>query len=313
MRVLFVGASGVIGRSAVRRLVSAGHEVFGTTRSHSKAFTLEALGAESVVLDLLDVDQVERVVQGCRPQVVVNMVTDLGTPPNFRTLDRSFRTTNHLRTVGTEHLVAASQRAMVERYIGQSFAGWFAQPGTEALTTEHAEFLTAPPRAARHTLGALRSLEASVIGAEGVVGTVLRFGPLYGPGTSMASGGAVLRDVQRGRIPVVGGGDGTWSFTHVDDAGAAVAFAVGHPDLHGVFNVVDDDPAPVSTWLPELASILGAPEPKSIPTWMARPVVGTFGVHVMTAVRGADNTALRGRGFVPDHATWREGFKGSVG
>jgi nucleoside-diphosphate-sugar epimerase len=312
MRVLVAGATGVIGRAAVARLRAAGHEVVGTTRTPEKASALADLGVEPIVLDLLDAARVSEAVGRSRAEVVVNMVTDLSTPPSFRTLDASFASTNRLRREGTEHLVAACEAHGVERYVGQGFAGWFAQPGTGWLTDEQAAFLTRPPRAARRTTEALRHLERRVTGSTAVRGVVLRFGPLYGPHTSMGAGGSVVEDVRRGRIPIVGSGAGTWSFTHVDDAGAAVAFAVERAELTGVFNVVDDDPAPVSVWLPELATALEAPAPRAVPAWLARPVVGGFGIHVMTVVRGADNAALRRLGFVPAVPSWRDGFRAGL-
>ena len=308
MRVLLVGASGVIGRSAVRHLVSQGHQVFGTTRTASKASCLHDLGAEPVVLSILEATDVRLELRRIEPDVVVNMVTDLSHPPSFRTLDRSFTSTNALRTTGTDILLEASRRAGVRRYVGQGFAGWFLPPGPGRSAAEDLGFWETPPRAARQTRSALRHLEERVVGMEGMSGTVLRFGPLYGPGTSMGPGGAVLADVSKGRIPIVGGGTGTWSFTHVEDAARAVAAVVCDDAMAGVFHVVDDDPAPVSEWLPFLAETLGAPKPRSVPAWLARPAVGAFGVHVMTTARGADNAAIRARGFQPAYASWRTGF-----
>jgi nucleoside-diphosphate-sugar epimerase len=314
MRVFVAGASGVIGRSAVHQLVRSGHEVIGTTRSPAKTSLIKELGAEPVVLRLLDADGVKRELERTRPEVVVNMVTDLSTPPNFRTLDKSFTSTNQLRTIGTDLLLAASLRAGVARYVGQSFAGWFAQPGPAPLCTDDdAGFLASPPPAARKTTFALRHLERAVTTATGLSGAVLRFGPLYGPGTSMGAGGAILNDVRRGRVPIVGGGDGVWSFTHVEDAGSAVLLAAEREDLRGVFNAVDDEPAPVSMWLPHLAATLGAPAPKRLPRWLARPVVGDFGLHVMTTARGADNGAFREFGYELTHPSWQEGFRDALG
>lgn len=308
MRVLVAGATGVIGRAAVVRLREAGHTVIATTRTPNKADALETDGIEPVVLDILNAEQSFQVVAQRRPEVVVNMVTDLSTPPNFRTLDTSFASTNRLRREGTDHLLAACLAGGVRHYVGQGFAGWFVEPGAARLTDEKAPFLAQPPRAARRTAEALQHLERRVTGSGSVRGVVLRFGPLYGPGTSMGPGGPVLEDVRRRRIPVIGGGGGTWSFTHVEDAGAAVAFAVNN-NLAGVFNVVDNEPAPVAVWLPELAQLLGAPAPRSMPAWLARPLVGGFGVHVMTEARAADNAAVRSRGLVPIYPSWRDGFR----
>jgi nucleoside-diphosphate-sugar epimerase len=314
MRVFLAGASGVIGRSAVRHLVSHGHQVFGTTRTPSKATHLEQLGADPVVVSLLDADDVARELQRTRPDVVVNMVTDLSTPPSFRTLDKSFKSTNALRTRGTEILLETGRRAGASRYVGQSFAGWFLSPEPGArLADEAVGFWTSPPQSARLTASALRHLEDRVVEAVGMSGTVLRFGPLYGPGTSMGAGGAVLADVSRGRIPIVGGGTGTWSFTHVEDAGRAVAAVVDHEGMTGVFHVVDDDPAPVSEWLPYLAEALDAPVPGTMPAWLARPAVGAFGVHVMTTARGVANAAIRTCGFQPTFPSWRRGFLEGLG
>lgn len=313
MRVFLAGASGVIGRTAAAGLRAAGHEVVGTTRTADKVAALESQGVEPVVLDLLDAARVSRAVAHGRPDVVVNMVTDLNRPQSFRTLDASLASTNRLRREGTDSLLAACEEHGVRRYVGQGFAGWFTQPGAGGLTDEQSGFLTSPPRAARQTVAALRHLERRVAGAPAVRGVVLRFGPLYGPGTSLGVAGPMLESVRRGRVPIVGGGRGTWSFTHIEDAGAAVAFAVEHDELAGVFNVVDDDPAPVSVWLPELAKILGVPAPRSVPAWFARAIVGDFGIHVMTAAQGAANTAVKSHGFVLARSSWREGFRLALG
>jgi nucleoside-diphosphate-sugar epimerase len=311
MRIFFAGATGVIGRDAIPRLVVAGHEVIGTSRTWIGEPLLRRLGAQPVVLDLTAAADVVRVVREVSPDVVVNMTTDLRRPLSFRRLDRTLAGTNRLRTMGTDALLAAAAEAGAKRYVAQSFAGWFSEPG--AAPDAPAPLLATAPRAAGDTVAALRHLESAVGAWDGGSALTLRFGPLYGPGTSMGAGGNVVRDVIRRRVPVVGNGAGTWSFCHVEDAGRAVALAVDSTAT-GVVEVVDDDPATVAAWLPELAQAVGAPSPRRMPVWLARPAIGELGVHLMTAAPAASNAlARRLLEFRPRYGSWREGFRFGLG
>ena len=252
MKVFVAGASGVIGRRLVPLLVRAGHSVVAMTRSAAKADAIRTAGAVPAVADALDQAAVMAVVLSAEPEVVVHQLTAIPPRFNMRRFDREFALTNRLRTEGTDHLLAAARAVGARRFVAQSFAGWpYARVGGPVKTEE--DPLDLHPAAAFHrALEAIRHLEATVLKTVGLEGLVLRYGAFYGPGTSLGAGGSILDDVRRRRLPIVGRGTGVWSFIHIDDAAAATVAAIerGAP---GVYNVVDDDPAPVSEWLPVLA------------------------------------------------------------
>jgi nucleoside-diphosphate-sugar epimerase len=309
MKVFVAGATGALGRQLVPRLVRAGHEVVGTTRSASKLDGLRELGATGVVADLLDPDQVARAVAEAEPEVIVHQLTALNRPFDVRHFDRTFEETNRLRTEATDHLLAAGHAVGVKRFIAQSFAGWpFARTGGR-VKTEDDPLDPAPPAAMRGTLDAIRHLEDAVTGADWTEGIVLRYGGFYGPGTSLSrEGGEQIRQIRERKFPVVGSGAGVWSFIHIEDAAEATVAAVtrGAP---GIYNIVDDDPAPVAQWLPAAARAVGAPPPRHVPRWFGRIVAGEAATVMMTEVRGASNEkAKRELGWQPRHASWREGF-----
>ncbi|MFL6103416.1 MAG: NAD-dependent epimerase/dehydratase family protein [Actinomycetes bacterium] len=309
MRIFVAGATGVLGRRLVPLLVEGGHQVTAMTRTPGKAAGLRATGAEPVVADALDRDAVLRAVVAARPEVVVHQLTALAGAISFRRFDRAFALTNRLRTEGTDHLLEAARAAGTRRFVAQSFAGWpFARVGGP-VKTEGDPLDPDPPAELRRTLDAIRHLESAVLGTEGIEGVVLRYGGFYGPGTSAGAGGSMLEDLRRRRFPVVGAGTGVWSFIHIDDAAAATVAAIegGTP---GIYNVVDDDPAPTSEWLPALASQLGAPEPRRLPGWLVRLAGGPQTYSLMTRQRGASNAkAVRDLGWRPSHS-WKEGFAG---
>jgi nucleoside-diphosphate-sugar epimerase len=313
MRIFVAGATGALGRRLVPQLVAGGHQVTGMTRSPGKAGWLRAAGAEPVAADALDRDDVLRVVAAARPEVVVHQLTDLAAMTNFRKLDAGFAATNRLRTEGTDHLLAAARAAGARRLVAQSFAGWpFARVGGP-VKTEDDPLDPDPPAELRRTLDAIRHLEAAVAQAEWIEGLVLRYGGFYGPGTSAGEGGYVLEDLRRRRFPIVGAGTGVWSFVHIDDAAAATVAAVerGAP---GIYQIVDDDPAPVAEWLPVLAEAAGARPPRRVPVWAARLLAGEHGVVLMTEVRGASNAkAKRELGWRPAWPSWRQGFRTGLG
>jgi nucleoside-diphosphate-sugar epimerase len=219
--------------------------------------------------------------------------------------------TNRLRTEGTDHLLAAGRAVGVERFVAQSYTSWpYARTGG-AVKTEDDPLDPAPAREMRESLAAIRHLEAAVIGAEWTEGIVLRYGGFYGPGTSMAPGGEQFELVRKRRIPVVGDGGGIWSFVHVADAAEATVAAVER-GRRGIYNVVDDEPAPVAVWLPALAQAIGAPKPWRVPRWVGRLLAGEAGAVMMTETRGATNAkAKRELGWQPRHASWRAGFASS--
>ena len=308
MRVFVAGATGAIGKQLVPRLVEAGHEVHGMTRSESKRAMLEELGAVPVVADALDPDQVAEAVGTARPDVIVHQLTAIGAV-DTRHLDRDFAPTNRLRTEGTDHLLSAGQAVGVRRFVAQSaIYGFYARTGG-AVKSEKDPLDPSPPREAREALAAVQHLEEAVLGARWTEGIVLRYGAFYGPGTSLAPGGEQFELVRRRKFPMVGDGAGVWSFIHIADAAEATAAAVDH-GKHGIYNIVDDDPAPVAEWLPALAQTLGAKKPMRVPRFVGRLFAGEVGAVFMTEIRGASNAkAKRQLGWRPAHPSWREGFK----
>jgi nucleoside-diphosphate-sugar epimerase len=309
MRVCVAGATGVIGRRLVPRLLADGHEVIGMIRSPEREGALRALGAEPVVADALDADAVRAAMHSARPDAVIHQLTSLPRRVDPRKIERDFVLNDRLRSEGTRHLVEAAQAAGATRILAQSIAFAYA-PGPPG--TVHSEgdplFLDAPKAFAR-SAKALDDLERAVLGAGG---HVLRYGYFYGPGSSIARDGTVAEDLARRRLPVVGGGHGVWSFVHIDDAAAATVAALGK-GASGAYNIVDDDPAPVSEWLPALAQALGAPRPLRVPTWMARPLAGSYGVMTLTRAQGASNALAKHElGWRPVHTSWREGFRSGL-
>jgi nucleoside-diphosphate-sugar epimerase len=308
MRVFVAGATGAIGKQLVPRLVEAGHEVHGMMRSESKQAMLHKLGAVPVVADALDPDQVAEAVGRARPDVIVHQLTAIGAV-DMRRFDRDFAPTNRLRTEGTDHLLSAGQAVGVRRFVAQGVGGYgaYVRAGGPVKSEEDALDPT-PAREMRETLAAIRHLEQAVLGARWTEGIVLRYGVFYGPGTSMAPGEEQFELVRRRKFPLVGDGGGVWSFIHVADAAEATVAAVEHGS-RGVYNVVDDDPAPVAEWLPALAQDLGAKKPMRVPRFIGRLFAGEAGVMMMTDVRGASNAkAKRELGWRPAHPSWRQGF-----
>jgi nucleoside-diphosphate-sugar epimerase len=304
MRVLVAGATGVIGRALVPLLVAAGHDAVGLSRSRDRAAALELTGARLVQADALDPDSVRRAVGGTAPDAVVNLLTAIPAVINPRRMARDFAMTNRLRTEGTRNLLAAADAAGVKRIISEGLA-YVYEPDDGGPADEDQPFWAPPPRAFAPVLAAVRELETQTTERGGLV---LRIGHLYGSGTIYAPDGSFVRQVLAGKMPLVGAASATFSFTHTYDAGTAIVAALDR-NVPGVLNVVGDDPAPVSQWLPELARILGAPPPRSVPAALARLAVGSFGVAWMTQLRGADNGRARtALGWYPRHASWRDGF-----
>lgn len=313
MKIFVAGATGAIGRRLIPVLVQAGHSVVGMTRSQSKTSALRAEGAEAVVVDALDAGAVMAAVRQAAPEVVVHELTAIPPLLDFRKIEQQFALTNRLRTEGTDYLLAAALAAGVRRFLAQSYAGWpFARTGGPAKTEED-PLDTNPPAAMRQILAAIRHVETTVTGASEIEGIVLRYGGFYGPGNAIGDGSALLDQIRRRLIPVVGGGTGIWSFIHIDDAARATLAAIERGQ-RGIYNIVDDDPAPVSAWLPALASALGAKPPRRVPAWVARFLIGEQGVMFMTEVRGASNAkAKRELGWQPLWPSWRQGFAQALG
>ena len=306
MRVFVAGATGAIGRQLVPRLVAAGHEVTGMTRSESKQAVLAELGAVPVVADALDADQVAHAVAQARPDVIVHQLTAIGAI-DTRHMERDFAPTNRLRTDGTDHLLSAGQAVGVRRFVAQSHIAAYGRVGGP-VKSEDDPYDRAPARQTEANLAAIRHLEAAALGAQWTEGIALRYGWFYGPGTSMAPGEEQFELIRRRKFPVVGDGGGVWSFIHTADAADATTAAIEH-GRRGVYNVVDDDPAPVAEWLPVLTQTLGAKKPMRVPRFIGRLFAAEYGVVVMTEIRGASNAkAKRELAWRPAHSSWRQGF-----
>lgn len=310
MKILVAGASGAIGRRLIPLLVKAGHTVTGTTRTEEKAERLARLGALPVLLDALDRSAVDRVVHEASPEVVIEELTSIPHSPNLRRLDSEFAMTNRLRAQGTDILLEAARSAGCRRFVAQSFAGWtYARTGGWVKSEEDPLMDRIEP-AMRQTLAAIRHLEAAVLGQTGMEAFVLRYGWFYGPGTAIGRGGSMLWHVERRRLPRIGNGAGYWSFIHIDDAAAATVAAAEAPAQPGIYNITDDEPAPMSEWLPYLAECLGAMPPRRIPGWLGRLALGAHGAAIMNQSRGASNSKAKEQlGWQLRWPTWREGFR----
>ena len=303
LRIFLAGATGALGRRLVPQLIERGHHVTGTTRSN--ADLLRALGAEPVQVDPLDAAAVRAAVVAAEPDVVVHQLTALSDIGMVRNFDKAFVMTNRLRTEGTDHLIAAARAAGARRLVWQSYAGWpYAREGG-LIKSEDDQLDPEPPADVRETLAAIRHLEAAVTGAEGMEGIVLRYGGFYGPGTSIDAGGQHVELMRKRRFPVGGDGAGIWSLVHIDDAAAATVAAIegGAP---GIYNVVDDAPAPTSELLPALAAAVGAPPPRRVPGWLVRLLAGPQALSMMTRARGASNAKARHELCWTPRFTWRD-------
>lgn len=308
MRIFVAGATGAVGQYLVPALVAAGHSVVGTTRSAAKADVVRRLGAEPAIADGLDAGSMDAAVSAAKPDVVVHQMTDLAAATDLRHFDRAFARTNELRTHGTDILLAAAREAGAKRFIAQSFCGWTFSRTGGTVKTETDELDPHPPQELRRTLEAIRYLERSVTASTMPEGIVLRYGFFYGPDTGTLSP-AMIDQLRHRRVPVIGGGAGTWSFIHTEDAAAATLAAIERGRAGNVYNIVDDHPAQVKDWLPALAELIGAKPPLHIPAWLGRLLAGEHMVAMMTEVRGASNAkARRELGWQPAKPSWREGF-----
>jgi nucleoside-diphosphate-sugar epimerase len=306
MRIFVAGATGAVGRRLVPRLVRAGHSVAGLTHTPSKAGFVRELGAEPVVADALDERSIRVAVVAAHPDVIVHELTDLKGASDLRKFDAAFANSNRLRTAGTDHLLAAARDCGVKRIVAQSFCGWpYARTGGQ-VKSEDDPLDPNPPQQLRRTLDAIRYLERVVTTSGAPEGVVLRYGAFYGPDTGMFDA-ALIEQIRRRRVPLIGGGAGWWSFLQIDDAAEATALAV---ELgRGVYNIVDDDPAPVREWLPATAAMLGAKPPFRVPAWVARLAAGQHLVAMMTQSRAGSNAkARRELNWHPFHPSWRQGF-----
>jgi len=288
--------------------VAQGHHVVASTRTPDKTGQLRTGGAEPVVLNGLDRDSVLRAVIESHPDVIVHQMTALGSMRTVKHFDRDFAVTNRLRTEGTEYLIAAARAAGTRNLVVQSYTGWPNIREGSRIKTENEPLDPNPPQTMSRTLAAIRTMESLITNLSDIAGTVLRYGSLYGPGTSISPQGEIVKMVRQRQFPVIGNGSGVWSFIHVDDAAAATKIAIEN-ERPGIYNIVDDDPAEVSVWLPELARVIGAKPPRHIPAWLGRFAVGDSGVSMMTRIRGSSNAKARHiLGWKPAYTSWRQGF-----
>jgi nucleoside-diphosphate-sugar epimerase len=311
MKIFVAGATGAIGRQLLPRLVQAGHEVHGMTRTTSKQGLLRELGAVPVVADALDPDQVADAVRAAQPEVIVHELTAIPEVLDMRHFDRDFALTNRLRTEGIDYLLSAAEAVGVRRFVAQSFFAGYARTGGP-VKTEEDPLDPSPAREMRDTVGAIHHVEEAVLGARWTEGIALRYGGFYGPGTSLAPGAEQIEMIRKRKFPIVGDGGAVWSFIHIEDAAEATVAAIEH-GARGIYNIVDDDPAPVSEWLPAVAAAAGAKPPRHVPRWLGRALAGEAAAVMMTEVRGASNEkAKRELGWQPAHSSWREGFREAV-
>jgi nucleoside-diphosphate-sugar epimerase len=302
VRVFVAGGTGVVGRRLVSQLVARGHQVTATTTSAAKLGLLERLGADGVVMDGLDAVSVGEAVGAAQPAAIVHQMTSIARKPDMRRMDRWFAATNRLRTEGTDHLLAAAEAAGVTNFVAQGYASWNGIREGGWVKTEEDRLDPMAGTSAAPVMEALRHVEEVVVKAGGAV---LRYGWLYGPGAV----DELVELVRKRRFPLVGGGAGYCSWVHLDDAASATVLAL-EQKAKGVFNIVDDEPAPASEWLPYLAACAGAKRPMRVPVWLARLLAGEVAVTVMTGGRGFSNAkAKRELGWQLRYPSWRLGFQ----
>jgi 2-alkyl-3-oxoalkanoate reductase len=310
MKVFVAGASGAIGRPLVRQLAAAGHDVTGMTRREDRAEEIRAAGAKAVVCDAFDRQALDAAMAATAPDVVVNQLTSL--PRDYNPRKASFyEATDKVRREGGHNLVEAARAAGARRFVTQSIAFLYAPEGDWVKTEDARPFDDAPGHF-RSAVETLLSHEREVVSLTGLDGLVLRYGQFYGPDTYYASDGHLGREVRRRRFPIVGAGTGTFSFLHVDDAASATVAALDR-GAAGVYNVVDDDPAPLHEWLPVYAGALGAKPPRRVPVWLAKLAAGASVASMAVGLRGASNAKFKTElGWRPRYPSWREGFRDPV-
>jgi len=308
MKVFVTGGTGALGKFLLPQLLENGHEVVALTRSADKAELIERTGVSTVIADPFDKQQLTAAVRRAEPEVIIHELSALSGVGNFRKFDQEFALTNRFRTEVTDTLLAAARTIGTRRFITQSYCGWpYAKTGGP-VKTEEDPLDPKPPESFTRTLAAIKSQEDKIRATTFLQGVALRYGNFYGPGTAIGKRGVVVEMVRKRRLPIIGGGGGVWSFIHILDAARATLAAMtrGAP---GIYNIVDDEPAKVSTWLPALAAAVGAKPPYKIPHWLGELMVGKAGVMMMTQIRGCSNAkAKRELGWTPVYPSWRVGF-----
>jgi nucleoside-diphosphate-sugar epimerase len=313
MRVFVAGGTGAVGKFLVPYLIENGYEVVALVRDAQKAKALEDIGAKVALGDAINKEELTAAIKRAEPEVIIHQLTALVGAGNFKKFDEEFALTNRFRTQVTETMLAAARMVGTRRFIAQSFCGWpFARQGGP-VKTEGDALDPNPPASFSQTLAAIRYLEETVRRTVDLQALALRYGIFYGPGTSIAKDGSIVEIVRKRRMPIVGDGAGVWSFIHVHDAARATVAAISHGDP-GIYNIVDDEPAAVSTWLPALADAVGAKPPYKAPVWLAKLMIGDGGVSMMTKIRGGSNAkAKRDLGWRPIYPSWRRGFIEGLG
>ena len=308
MKVLVTGGTGAIGKFLLPLLVENRHEVVALTRSVTKAAQLEEGGVSTFIVDPLDKPRLTAAVRRAEPEVIIHQLTALSAVGNFRKFDQDFALTNRFRTEVTDTLLAAARTIGTRRFIAQSYCGWpYAKKGGP-VKTEDDPLDPKPPESFTKTLSAIRYLEDTVCKTTSLEALALRYGMFYGPGTAIGKGGAILKMVRKRRFPIVGGGGGVWSFIHILDAARAAVAAISR-GAPGIYNIVDDEPAKVATWLPAFAKAVEAKPPYRIPHWLGELTIGKAGVSIMTQIRGCSNAkAKQELNWTPIYPSWRIGF-----
>src|SRR3954470_8290747 len=308
MKVFVTGGTGAIGRFLLPQLLDGGHEVVALTRSPAKAELIDRMGVTAVIADPLDKQQLTAAVRRAEPEVIIHQLTALSDVGNFRRLDQQFALTNRFRTEVTDTLLAAARTIGTRRFIAQSFCGWpYAKKGGP-VKTEEDPLDPKPPESFTKTLAAIRYLEDKVRSTTFLEALALRYGNFYGPGNAIGKGGAIYKAVRRRQMPIIGGGGAIWSFIHTIDAARATVAAISR-GAPGIYNIVDDEPAKVSVWLPALAKAIGAKPPHRLPHWLGELIIGKAGVSMMTQLRGCSNAkAKRELNWTLVYPSWRVGF-----
>ena len=308
MKVFVTGGTGALGKFLLPQLMENGHDVVALTRSPAKAEWIDQTGVSAVIADPFDKQALTAAVRRAEPEVIIHQLTSLSAMSNFRNLDQDFAVTNRFRTEVTDTLLAAARTIGTRRFIAQSYCGWpYAKKGGP-VKTEEDPLDPKPPESFVKTLAAIRSVEEKMRSVTFLQGIALRYGAFYGPATSFAKGGSVYKAVRRRQLPIIGGGGGVWSFINTLDAARATVAAISR-GAPGIYNVVDDEPAKVATWLPAYAKAIGASAPYRIPHWLGELLIGKAGVSMMTQIRGCSNAkAKRELNWTPVYSSWRVGF-----
>ncbi len=314
MKIFIAGGTGAVGKYLLPLLIENKHDVVALTRSPQKTGMVEEIGAKAVIADVFNKNELKSAIQNAKPEIIIHQLTGLsGAENNFKKFDKEFTLTNRFRTEVLDTMLEAAHTVGARRFIAQSFCGWpYAHEGGPVKSEEDPLDPT-PPESFSKSLAAIRHLENALLADKDMECIVLRYGIFYGPNTSISINGSVVDTIRKRKLPMVGEGNGIWSFTHIEDAARACVVAIAK-GLPGIYNIVDDEPAPVSTWLPFLANAVGAKPPLKIPAWLAKFFIGDGGVTMMTKNRGGSNAKAKEKlSWKPKYTSWRIGFAEGLG